>query len=524
MIDWGSIKSYEESYRKFKWELPEQYNIADQVCDNWANEDPHAIAIKEYEDINIGRCISIGEVQTRANVLANHLKELDIRRGDRVGVIRSQNAWTAAAHIAIWKLGAVSVPLSKLFGQDALAYRVEDADLVAIICEGDMENKLKTFPIHIIKPELLSRQKLTFQNETTKPDDPAVIIYTSGTTGKSKGVLHGHRVLAGHLPGVILSHNGLGRPDDCIWTPADWAWIGGLFVVLMPGLALRIPVVAARMNKFEPIFAEKLIEVAKVKNVFFPPTALRMLKAENSSLGQLRSIGTGGEPLGQEIVNWINQNFTSSINEHYGQSECNIAVSNCSSLIDLKEGTIGKPVFGYEVEVLDSLGKPTLGVGEIAIKRGAASMMIKYWNKPEETKKKYKGNWMLTGDIGLWEGGHLKFAGRDDDIISSAGYRIGPGEIEDCILKHSLVANVGVVGKPDKLRTEIVKAYVVMKKGFTGDNRVAAEIQEIVRKDLSKYAFPREIEFIAELPLTVTGKVIRKELRDKARAEVVGKD
>ncbi len=521
MIDWNSISSYEQSYKTFSWELPENYNIAEEVCDRWAEEDPNAIAIKEYQDLKTFRTISIRELRQRADSLAYRLEEIGVGKGDRVGVFRSQNAWTAAAHIAIWKIGAITVPLSKLFGQDALSYRIADANLVSIICEQDNEKKVKHFPTKLVIPEKLSVTKTHFQTLKLKPDDPAVIIYTSGTTGKSKGVLHGHRLLAGHLPGVILSHNGLGKPGDCLWTPADWSWIGGLFVILMPGLALRVPVVATRMKKFEPEFVKSLIKNAAVKNVFFPPTALRMLKAEGTSLKSLRSIASGGEPLGQEIVSWVKENFNCSINEHYGQSECNIAVTNCSDLIEVKEGTMGKPVFGHEVEVLDSLGKPTLGAGEIAIKRGAASMMIEYWKKPDATKAKFKGDWMLTGDIGIWENGSLKFAGRDDDIISSAGYRIGPGEIEDCILKHPKVANVGVVGKPDRLRTEIVKAYVVLKKGTNPNKKIVKEIQNIVRTNLSKYAFPREIEFIAELPLTVTGKIIRKELRDSARAELI---
>jgi len=350
----------------------------------------------------------------------------------------------------------------------------------------------------------------------TSCEHAAVLIYTSGTTGSPKGALHGHRVLTGHLPGVEMSHDFLGAADDMIWTPADWAWIGGLFDVLMPGLALGVPVVAARLEKFTPDECARIIAQAKIRNVFFPPTALRMLKAADVEIGGLRSVASGGEPLGEEMLAWGRRAFGLEINEFYGQTECNMIASSCGAIFPAKGGCIGKPVAGHDLAVIDAEGQPTKSEGEIAVRRGSASMMLGYWQRPKETAQKFRGDWMITGDRGIWDGDYLRFVGREDDVITSSGYRIGPAEIEDCLLTHPAVATVGVVGKPCALRTEIVKAYVVKKQGAEASE---AELQDWVKSRLAGYSYPREIAFLEALPMTVTGKVIRKALKARASAE-----
>ncbi|MGB7240491.1 MAG: AMP-binding protein, partial [Sulfitobacter sp.] len=354
----------------------------------------------------------------------------------------------------------------------------------------------------------------------TGPDDPAVLIYTSGTTGTAKGALHGHRLLTGHLPGVSLSHDHLGQPGDCLWTPADWAWIGGLFDVAMPSLALGVPVVAARIEKFTTQACVDVIRRGGVRNVFFPPTALRMLRADGAALPDLRSVASGGEPLGAEMLAWGRDALGVTINEFYGQTECNMTVSSCGAKFDAQPGCIGKPVPGHRVQVIDDAGQPTDGEGDIAVHRGSAAMMLEYWNRPDATRDKFRGDWMLTGDRGIWQGEYLRFVGREDDVITSSGYRIGPAEVEDCLLTHEDVATVGVVGKPDSLRTEIVKAYVVLKPGAKASQ---AALQNWVKARLAQYSYPREITFLDALPMTVTGKVIRKELKARAKAEQLGK-
>ncbi len=316
-----------------------------------------------------------------------------------------------------------------------------------------------------------------------------------------------------------MSHNYLGHSEDCLWTPADWAWIGGLFDILMPGLALGVPVVAAKMKKFLPEATKEIISRGQVRNVFFPPTALRILKASNFEIHNLRSVACGGEPLGAEMLEWGKRNLNLTINEFYGQTECNMVVSNCNAEGDPISGLMGKPVPGHEVSVLDQNGVPTEEEGEIAVKRGSASMMLEYWRRPEQTENKFNANWLLTGDRGRLHRDGIEFIGRDDDVIASAGYRIGPSEIEDCLLTHPSVATVGVVGKPDQSRNEIVKAYIVLKAGKKADDQMSEVLKDFVKERLAKHLYPREISFLEELPMTITGKVIRKKLREKAVLE-----
>ena len=493
--------------------IPARLNMAAQCLAH--NADQVAIIDLTGEgrrDISFG---ALGKmVDALAEVLGNK-----IRPGDRVGVLRSQDRWTAAAHLAIWKIGAVSVPLFKLFKTDALRVRIVDAGPAMIITDAAGAEMAAGLGVPILIPDDLQSTARQVPYELTAAEDPAVLIYTSGTTGSPKGALHAHRVLTGHLPGVALSHDGLGQDGDCIWTPADWAWIGGLFDVLMPGLALGVPVVAARMDKFSAQGCQEIVERGGVRNIFFPPTALRMLKAEGARLSGLRSVASGGEPLGAEMLAWGRDAFGLNINEFYGQTECNMIVSSCGSAFPARPGCIGKPVPGHDLTVLDGDGQPTFEEGDIAVKQGSPSMMLGYWNRPEDTVARFRGDWMLTGDRGIWEDAYLRFVGREDDVITSAGYRIGPSEIEDCLLRHEAVATVGVVGKPDALRTQIVKAYVVLKAGFEPGVDLAAALQKHVKDRLAGHSYPREISFLDALPMTVTGKVIRKELKARAAAE-----
>ena len=455
------------------------------------------------------------QLRGMSQALARGLLARGVGPGDRVGVLLGQDPLCAAAHLAAWTIGAVSVPLFKLFRREALASRVGDAGVALVLTDEEGAALLEGLAPAVIAAEAgLPGAAVGFAD--TGPEDPAVLIYTSGTTGAPKGALHGHRVLTGHLPGVALSHDHLGQPGDVIWTPADWAWIGGLFDVLMPGLALGVPVVAARAVKFDVAATVELVAGAGIRNVFFPPTALRMLKAADAAVPGLRSVASGGEPLGAEMLAWGRRAFGLEINEFYGQTECNMIVSSCGADFPARPGCIGRPVPGHEVGVISETGAEASGEGDIAVRRSSASMFLGYWGKPAETAAKFRGDWMLTGDRGMREDGHIRFVGREDDVITSAGYRIGPAEIEDCLLTHPAVATAGVVGKPDPLRTEIVKAYVVLKPGHTAG---AEELQGWVKERLASYSYPREIAFLDALPMTVTGKVIRKELKALAAAE-----
>jgi len=508
---------YDALVSAFRWDLPARLNMAVQVCDDWTARDPGRVAILDLSEAR--EEVSYGRLRQMADGLARDLQARGVSRGDRVGVLRSQDAWCAAAHIAIWKLGAVSIPLFKLFRHDALLSRLGDAGAAWVVTDEDGAGMLEGMAAQALLPDTLTLDEAPFEPVPTGPDDPAVLIYTSGTTGSPKGALHGHRMLTGHLPGVEMSHDFLGREGDCLWTPADWAWIGGLYDVLMPGLALGVPVVAARLPKFTPEACAGIVRDGAVRNVFFPPTALRMLKAADQRIAGLRTVASGGEPLGAEMLEWGRAAFGLTINEFYGQTECNMVASSCNALFAPRPGCIGKPVPGFEIGVIDAAGDVTEGEGDIAIRRGAASMMLEYWMKPEATAEKFRGDWMLTGDRGQWNGDYLRFVGREDDVITSGGYRIGPAEIEDCLLTHAAVATVGVVGKPDALRTEVVKAYVVLKDGFAAGEDLAEELRDYVKARLAQYSYPREVAFLEVLPMTVTGKVIRKELKARAAAE-----
>ncbi len=492
------------------WTLPDRLNIADQCLAG----QPDAVAIIDLTGAE-RRDVTRGELAAMTDALARTLLARGVTRGDRVGVLLGQSPVCAAAHLAIWKIGAISVPLFKLFKQDALRSRITDAGAQLVLTDQDGAALVGDIATPQIAGEA-GREGAPIATADTGPEDPAVLIYTSGTTGTPKGALHGHRVLSGHIPGVSLSHDHLGQPGDCLWTPADWAWIGGLFDVAMPALALGVPVVAARLDKFTPQACADIIARGDVRNVFFPPTALRMLKAADVTLPGLRSVASGGEPLGAEMLDWGRRAFGLEINEFYGQTECNMVVSSCGADFPARPGCIGKPVPGHQVAVIDETGRPTDEEGDVAIRRGSASMMLRYWNRPEETAEKFRGDWLITGDRGIWQGDYLRFIGREDDVITSAGYRIGPSEIEDCLLTHPAVATVGVVGKPDSLRTEIVKAYIVLKPGATA---TVEDLQAFVKDRLATYSYPREIEFLTDLPMTVTGKVIRKQLKRRAAAE-----
>ncbi|MFU8834473.1 MAG: AMP-binding protein [Roseovarius sp.] len=511
--------SYEALCDGFGWDIPERLNMAAQVCDDWAARAPDRLAIRDLSGEG-AREVSYGALRAMADRLALGLVARGVMRGDRVGVLRSQGAWCAVAHIAIWKIGAISIPLFKLFKQDALLSRVGDAGARAVVTDAEGVGLLAAMPeVATLVPEAETLPEGLFETADTGADEPAVLIYTSGTTGSPKGALHAHRVLTGHLPGVELSHDFLGQPGDCLWTPADWAWIGGLFDVLMPGLAIGVPVVAARMAKFGVAECLRVMREGAVRNVFFPPTALRMLKAEGARIEDLRSVASGGEPLGAEMLDWGRQAFGLTINEFYGQTECNMVATSCAALFSPVPGCLGRAVPGHAVAVIDAEGHEVPGEGDIAVRRGSASMMLEYWKKPRETAEKFRGDWLVTGDRGVIEDGYIRFVGREDDVITSAGYRIGPAEIEDCLLTHPAVATVGVVGKPDPLRTEIVKAYVVLRAGVNPSEVLAKELQSHVKERLASYSYPREIAFLDALPMTVTGKVIRKELKARAAAE-----
>ena len=532
------VKDYDSLRRQFQWRVPSRYNIGVDVCDRWAEKEPDRLAILYARPDGRDVPITYGWLRDTSNRLANALRAHGISRGDRVSILLPQSPEVAAIHIAIYKLGAVALPLAVLFGVDALSYRLENSGAKALITNAwgveriaEIRNELPALKLVLSLDgpsdgalgfaDELSRASSGFAPVDTSPDDPAMMVYTSGTTGQPKGALHGHRVLIGHFPGVETHHDFLPQPGDRLWTPADWAWAGGLLNVLLPGLHYGVPVVARRFEKFDPEEAFALMARAQIRNAFIPPTALRMLRAAPNPKGRyainMRSIGSGGESLGAETYEWGKSAFGLVINEFYGQTECNIVLAACNAIGVSKAGAIGKPVAGHTVGIIDNDGnelKPG-ETGQIAVKRPDPVMFLEYWGKPEATRDKFIGDWMTTGDQGVMDDeGYVSFVGRDDDVITSAGFRIGPGEIEDCLIRHPAVALAAAVGKPDALRTEIVKAFIVLKKGFAASDTLASDIQGFVKTRLSAHEYPREVAFIDDMPMTTTGKVIRRLLRE----------
>ncbi len=532
-----AASDYDALCRAFRWRVPAHYNIGVDVCDRWAEIEPGRIAIFHVGAGGAVEEVSYGALRESSNRLANALAGHGIGRGDRVAILLPQAPAVAASHIAIYKLGAIALPLAILFGNEAISYRLKDSGARALITNARGLEKLAGARAALPDLELvlsidgpaegaedfhavLARAANDFTPAATTPDDPALMVYTSGTTGPPKGALHAHRVLIGHLPGIEFPHEFLPQPGDRFWTPADWAWAGGLLNALLPALHYGVPVVAQKVEKFDPEEAYALMARMNVRNAFVPPTALRMLRsAPRPQAGiRLRSVGSGGEALGAETYEWGKSALGVTINEFYGQTECNLVLASCAALGVSRAGAIGKPVPGHTVAVIRPDGSQCAPgeLGQIAIKRPDPVMFLEYWGKPDATRDKFIGDWMSTGDQGVLDTeGYIQFIGRDDDVITSAGYRIGPTEIEDCLIRHPAVALAAVVGKPDPVRTEIVKAFIVLKSGQAASDALAADIKDFVKTRLSAHEYPREVAFIEQMPMTTTGKVIRRLLRER---------
>jgi acetyl-CoA synthetase len=537
-----TVRSYEAIRANFRWQIPARFNIAEAVCDRHVGANKAALL---FETGN-GKTqeLSFEHLQERSQRLANALLAHGIARGDRLAILLPQCPEALIAHLAAYRIGALALPMFTLFGPDAIEYRLNDSGAKAVVSNAAgiekllaIADKLTARPLLIGIEDRVASSVLGWNDlldaasphhtrVDTAAEDPAIIVYTSGTTGNPKGVLYAHRVLLGHMPGVELPHDFFPQPGDRMWTPADWAWAGGLMDVLLPSLFHGIPVVAKRLAKFDPEEAFALLARHKVRNAFMPPTALKMMRQvakPRTKFGYaMRSIASGGERLGEEMLDWGRETFGLTMNEFYGQTEANLTVGNCAVIMDLKPGSMGRAIPGHIVEVIDEDGNPVPpgSTGSIAVKAPDPVFFLRYWNKPEATKEKFRGEWLLTGDVGHRDAdGYFWFHGRDDDVIISGGYRIGPTEIEDCLMHHPAVAMVAVIGVPDKVRGEVVKAYIVPRDGVTVDPALHADVQAFVKSRLSAHEYPRQIEFRATLPMTITGKIRRKDLRDETSAK-----
>ena len=575
---------YAAMHQGFGWQVPARFNMAEACCGRWARAPGSAARIAVRADAPGARVrtYSYAELQQWANRLSNALRMRGVLPGDRVAIVLPQRFETAVAYMAVLQMGAVAMPLSTLFGPEALAFRLQDSAAAVAICDAQVIDHL-----HALRDDcpalrslirvdgrsnqaeenfhdLLAKESVDFPTVPTRADDPAVLIYTSGTTGSPKGALLPHRALIGNLSGFVCSQNWFGfdptgrreGSDAVFWSPADWAWTGGLMDALLPSLYFGRPIVAWN-GRFAPESAFDLMQRHGVTHSFLFPTALKaMMKACPHPRQQyrlaLQALMSAGEAVGDAVFAYCRDELGVIVNEMFGQTEINYIVGNCAMNDDRSQGvgwparpgSMGRAYPGHRIAVLDdngqecAVGEP----GDVALHRldvhGRPDpiFFLGYWKNPAATVAKFTGDWCRTGDVAVRDAeGYLWYQGRTDDVFKSAGYRIGPGEIENCLVKHRAVANAAVVPKPDRERGALVKAYVVLapdtalERSRQGaalqafDAALVAQLQEHVRDKLAPYEYPKEIEFLAELPMTTTGKVQRRMLRLQEEARAAGR-
>jgi acetyl-CoA synthetase len=540
-------QDYESSRERFEWSVPAKFNLARACIERHPPEDLALIA--DHGD-GEPREYTFGDLDALASRLGNALIGLGLRRGDRVALMVPQGAEVAAGHFACYKAGLVFMPMSVLFGPDAVAYRVNHAEArVMLIYEegldrlGDLVYDLPSLVAVIVVdgernaaartrpggPRFLSFEDAIRAGSPSLPaldtdaTEPSLLLYTSGTTGNPKGVLHMHQWVIGNLPGFRFSHNFFPRGDDRFWTPADWAWGGGIIDALLPTLFCGRTIVASR-RKFDPAWAYELVGRHQVRSSFLPPTALKRMRQEGEPPDdvKMRSIACGGEALGESLLDWTEQHLGVLINEFYGQTEANLWVGNCTERWPVVPGSMGRAYPGFEVQLHDEAGnRIAIGeTGELVLKLPTPTCFSEYWRDPERTAEKLRDGWLRSGDLGREdENGYLWFEGRTDDLIGSAGYRIGPTEIEECLMSHPAVALSAVIGVPDELRGQAVMAFVVPASGVQTSDELITTLKDHVKHRLAFYQYPREIRFVEDLPMTTTGKIMRRTLRQQIEDE-----
>jgi acetyl-CoA synthetase len=588
------VDHYDPLHNEFRWLVPEHFNMAEVCCGRWARA-PGAtkkVAVHASSAGAVATFHTYFELQQQANQLSQALRALGVARGDRVAIVMPQRFETAVAYIAVLQMGAVAMPLSVLFGPEALAYRLQDSD--AVVAIGDEASTAGLLALRADCPALrdvlgvgaqeraaagaaakdgaldytalLAQQPADFTLVNTRAEDPAILIYTSGTTGNPKGALLPHRALIGNLSGFVCSQNWFGfsphpspppagegevdsLPTSVFWSPADWAWTGGLMDALLPTLYFGRPIVAYN-GRFTPQVAFELMQEFGVTHTFLFPTALKAMMKAYPHPGEvfqlkLQAIMSAGEAVGDAVFDYCQRELGVTVNEMFGQTEINYIVGNCAIFWPPKAGSMGKGYPGHQVKVIDenghecAVGEP----GDVALNRFDAHgqpdpiFFLGYWKNDAATQAKFTGDWCRTGDLAVRDAdGYLWYQGRADDVFKAAGYRIGPGEIENCLVKHPAVANAAVVPKPDAERGAVVKAYVVLAPDFVAvraikqrdsaafDAEITAQLQAHVRSLLAPYEYPKEIEFIDALPMTTTGKVQRRVLRlqEEERARKLG--
>jgi len=526
--------SYDELWKQMDYrtlDIPERFNLGIACVDE---QDPSSVALTEVSPDGSHRSYTFGDVKEQANRLANVLRGLGIGKGDVVALVKPQSLETAVTYMAVFRLGAVALPMSSLFGPDALGFRLRHGEAKAVVTSGANAPKIREalgdaevavivigdtpMPGELAYEEALAGASPVFEPVSTHREDPAFLIYTSGTTGDPKGALHAHRIAFGQVPAFQAIYEFYPQPGDVFWSPADWAWIAGLMDILIPAWFYGLPVVVDLDGNFTPARALWLMREFAVTLTLLPPTALRTIRASGLPGGgfALRAVLSGAEVLGADLLGWAQDFLGCTVNEGYGQTEMNGLIGNCASVYPIRPGALGRALPGTIVAVVDGQGNPVVGQeGELAADRHNPLVLLEYWKNPEATKDKFIGDWLLTGDLGIQdEDGYFWFVSRKDDVIKSAGYRIGPGEIEGCLGSHDAVAMAAVVGVPDERKGQVPKAFVVLRAGVEPTPELAEQLRQHVRTRLAPHEVPREVVFLDDLPKTTTGKIMRRSLRD----------
>ena len=537
----GSEISYETVVSNFEIPPVQAYNMAGDTVDRVA-KGPNAESVALICDYDNGevRSYTYRELSDLSNRFAAFLKSQGVEKGDVVACFCNQGIETAMAHLGSYKLGAIVAPLSQLYGPNAIDHVLRDCDAKVIVTERLLWQRVKSVGIESPSQRIIAVSggnesgELSFEAaletsaegfsaEPTTAEDSALLLYTSGSTGMPKGILHRQGLLRGYLASVSLFYQmEMNESGQVLWTVSDWSWVAGIFNVMLSGWYFGHTVIAGG-QRFTPEWAFSFVEKHGVTHCFLTPTALKRLAAINQPRStwpglRLRAIGTGGEPLPAAVLEWAREHLDIPINEFYGLTEVNHLIGNCARLWPIKPGSMGRPYPGHTIAVLDDKGQPvpTGTVGEIAARDDDPTLFIEYWKNPERTAAIRVGRWIRTGDFGFQDDdGYFWYKGREDDLIKSSGYRIGPAEIEDVLVGHPQVVEAAVIGVPDEERGQVIKAFVSLVATTSASEQLARQLQEHVKTRLAFFKYPRIIEFVEIFPLTSTGKINRKELRRK---------
>src|SRR5689334_1179843 len=526
------LGSYEEMRDQHRWEVPERYNIATDVCDKHP-ADKLAMVWEDWRGTE--REVTFGELQSLSNRFANVLGAHGVERGDRVATLLPSLPETAAVFLGTYKAGAILLSMSVLYGDEGIEHRLRDSQAKVLVTDSANRHRIPDGLAEVIfvldgqvesgdidLSEELSRASDSFEVVDTAADDPAQLYYSSGTTGMAKGILHAHRYLLAHEE-FEFCHDV--QEGELFHGSGEWAWAAGICPLLGPWRYGCVQFVYARKGGFDP--EEQLRQLSKhgVENMFTTPTALRSMRAVSDAgkrfpLERMRIVCSAGEPLNPEVINWFREQYGITVLDYYGLTESYPLAGNYPT-VEVREGSMGLPLPGWDVQILDEDERPLPAGerGEICLRaRSNPHYPIGYWNRPEDTREVFEGEWFHTKDAAqMDEDGYFWYAGRADDVIISAGYRIGPFEVESACVEHPAVLEAAAVASPDEKRGDIVKAFIVLGEGHERTDELADEIKVFVRERHSAYAYPREIEFVDDLPKTLTGKIRRVELREAER-------